>query len=247
MKLYRIRNWSDLFENNRTRELKHMAWVPVPNRHDGDGYTTLVSRKNGAAIYGAWMVILQVASRCDPRGTLLRAPQKPHDAASIARITRLPEADIQAALDACTTETQWLEVEDIPTIPQEGAVKPQEGAPIPQDTAQERNGKNRTEQNGKNVWVACPEQLRLNALFKRRPTTKWSADELSAWKSITPLDNEDFTAVERFHATPGTYHRKDLLTLLRHWGEEVDRARQSDHKPIPEPKQIQESITVKML
>lgn len=179
MKLYRIRNWSDLFENNRTRELKHMAWVPVPNRHDGDGYTTLVSRKNGAAIYGAWMVILQVASRCDPRGTLLRAPQKPHDAASIARITRLPEADIQAALDACTTETQWLEVEDIPTIPQEGAVKPQEDAPIPQGGAQEGNGKNGTELNGISTLSGKPDGAAIKKPRGLHPDTESVLDYLN--------------------------------------------------------------------
>ncbi len=34
-----IRNWSENFENNRTRDLKEMKWIPVPNKHDGDGYT----------------------------------------------------------------------------------------------------------------------------------------------------------------------------------------------------------------
>ena len=50
----RIRNWKDHFENNRTRELKTMAWVPVPNRMDDLGYIRLVTHPNGAAHLGAW-------------------------------------------------------------------------------------------------------------------------------------------------------------------------------------------------
>lgn len=217
----------------------------MPNKQDGDGYTLVMQEKDGAAILGAWTTLLQVASKCDPRGTLMRDCKIPHDAVSLSRITRIPEAVFQRALKILSAQdVMWLDVNVLDGAPHVPAPKCD---PSTAPECLEGNGKNRIEQNGKNVWVACPEQLRLNALFKRRPTTKWSTDELSAWKSITPLDDEDFTAVERFHATPGTYHRKDLLTLLRHWGEEVDRARQSDHKPIPEPKQIQESITVKML
>jgi len=142
MKLYKIRDWSELFENNRTRDMKAMAWIPVPNNHDGYGYTTVVGRKNGAAIYGAWMVILQVASKCEPRGTLLRSPQQPHDAASISRMTRIPEQDIQNALDICSEETQWLEVTEVVQIPHLPAEIPHPPAerppPSPQATDEER-------------------------------------------------------------------------------------------------------------
>jgi len=89
---YRIRNWDKHFENNRTRELKKLDWVPVPNKHDGDGFTELLDHKNGMAHYGAWHLILQVASKCDPRGTLLRDSAEgckiPHTPQSLARITR---------------------------------------------------------------------------------------------------------------------------------------------------------------
>jgi hypothetical protein len=36
MTVYRIRNWSELYENNRTRQLVDMQWVPIPNKHDGN-------------------------------------------------------------------------------------------------------------------------------------------------------------------------------------------------------------------
>src|SRR4051812_22998280 len=107
MTIYRIRNWGSLYENNRTRELKVMAWVPIPNRQDGDGYTLLVERDNGAALFGCWIAVLQVASRCEPRGTLMRDAETPHDAASLSRMTRLPKAIIENMLLVCSSETKW--------------------------------------------------------------------------------------------------------------------------------------------
>jgi hypothetical protein len=106
--VYHIVGWDELYENNRTRELKHLQWVLVPNRHDGDGYTLLVDRPNGAAFLGAWLAILQVASKCDPRGTLLREGAVPHDAGSIARITRLPRELLAEAIEVLVNECKWL-------------------------------------------------------------------------------------------------------------------------------------------
>ena len=121
-----------------------MNWVPVPNNHDGDGYTALASQKNGAAMLGGWLVILQVASRCDPRGTLLRSCKLPHNSESIARITRLPSDVIESTLCFCSSVIHWIDVEDFTTITHECAVIPQEGAVIPQEGAlkgMEGNGK----------------------------------------------------------------------------------------------------------
>jgi hypothetical protein len=72
MTTYRIKDWHVNFENNRTRELKVLTWVPMPNKHDGDGYTELLDHADGAAHYGVWAILVQIASKCDPRGTLLR-------------------------------------------------------------------------------------------------------------------------------------------------------------------------------
>ena len=129
MTLYRIRDWPHLFENNRTRELKKLDWIPVPNKHDGDGFTDLISRPNGPALFGAWILILQLASKCDPRGTLIRNPASscgniaskrgvvpmPHTAATISRITRCPEDLIQHCLEVLTGEIGWIDSIDMET------------------------------------------------------------------------------------------------------------------------------------
>lgn len=91
--ILRVRNWDAHYEVNRTRCLKTTLWVPVPNRLDNDGYLELVTHASGAAHLGAWLSLLQVASRCKPRGTLVRDDGSPHSVETLARITRLP-ADV---------------------------------------------------------------------------------------------------------------------------------------------------------
>ncbi len=97
--LLKIADWDDLYEINRTREMKRMKWVPVPCKFDGDGYTELVTRhKNGAAHYAAWMAFLLSAARSEERGTLTRSSGKPHDTETISAITRIPKSVLDEAL-----------------------------------------------------------------------------------------------------------------------------------------------------
>lgn len=112
-----ITDWDKHYENNRTRDLKQMTWVPMPVKHDGDGYTELLDHPNGAAHFGAWCALVQVAARCGTRGTLLRGGGMAHDPGSLARMTRIPEK-------------VWLEV--LPRLVSIGWI---EGYEIPQGSA----------------------------------------------------------------------------------------------------------------
>lgn len=89
--MLKIRDWESTFENNRSREVKKLTYVCVPNKLDGDGFTELLDHKDGAAHYGCWVALLAVASRCEPRGTLSRDGARPHNVASLSRITRISE------------------------------------------------------------------------------------------------------------------------------------------------------------
>ena len=146
--MLRVTDWNTAHENNRTRELKRLDWVPVPNRFDGDGYTALVDHEDGASHLGAWVVILEVASRCDPRGTLIRSDGTPHSAVSLSRMSRLPVAVFEAAIPRLI-KIGWLTEaperkgnkripQDDAGIPQDDATLSQEGAGIPQDGAASR-------------------------------------------------------------------------------------------------------------
>ncbi len=153
IKVLRIKDWDALYENNRTRELKTLDWFPMRNKHDGDGFTELLDHPNGIAHYGAWVLILQVASkcrevalrcnhpappcgetipqnpapgcdnpalRCGGRGTLLREGARPHDAKSLARVTRGNEAIFNEVIPRLL-EMQWLEIIEVTQLPQNPA------------------------------------------------------------------------------------------------------------------------------
>jgi len=153
-KVLRVVDWLLNFENNRSRELKKLDWVPVPNKHDGDGLTMLLEHENGAAHFGAWNMIIQVASKCDPRGTLVRHGGKIHDSASLSRMTRIPREIFDEVIPRLVDdEIGWLEyvsLSDVVTFPHEDAGPTHDDAEISQETAQKgREGKGRERREGK--------------------------------------------------------------------------------------------------
>lgn len=107
MTVYRVASWDTIYENNRSRTVKDLAWVPIPNKHDGERYSRLMLRKDAAQIFAAWILILQVASRCQDRGTLLRSDQTAHDSESLSVKTRAPKAWFDCALPVLV-EMKWL-------------------------------------------------------------------------------------------------------------------------------------------
>lgn len=79
-----------------------------------------------------------------------------------------------------------------------------------------------------------PEQAEIGSWFNRRPTTPWSEKALKAWAKVPkPIDPDDWQALRWFYTQSGCgYLRRDLLTLLNNWSEEIDRAKnfQPDRK-----------------
>lgn len=156
--MYRIKDWHSTFENNRSRELKRLDWVPVPNTMDTGGYIELVEEHpNGAAHFGAWMAIVEIASRQKTRGMLPQLPAGiPHSDAAIARllsrISRIPAIVFMELLPRLLDPNiGWIEQADqiqhdasikeekpsarTATIPHEGAGIPHDDATIPHEGA----------------------------------------------------------------------------------------------------------------
>jgi len=107
--VYRIANWDELFENSRTRQMKTMRWAPIPNKLDGDGYTELIEgHTRGVMHYACWVTLVLVASRCTPRGSLVRANGQTHSPTTLARMTRM-ETDLIAETIRRVIEIGWLE------------------------------------------------------------------------------------------------------------------------------------------
>lgn len=83
-----VADWGRMFENNRSRIVKRLDWIRMPNRHDGSTYAEIIEGPHGEAVYGCWSLVVQVASKCHPRGTLVRSDGQAHDAQSLARAVR---------------------------------------------------------------------------------------------------------------------------------------------------------------
>ena len=155
-KVLRIKNWANLYENNRSRELRHLDWVPIPNRMDSDDYTFLVSRPDGAACLGAWWAIVCIASRCDVRGTLLRSNGEPHTPHSLARMSHLPATLFEQTIPLFLS-APWMEEIDVDSItckiPHDDATIPHDDATIPHSPAilarAQRRERKGTEGNGR--------------------------------------------------------------------------------------------------
>jgi hypothetical protein len=85
-----------------------MRWVAIPNKHDGKSYRRVTRGEDGAALYGAWCLIVQVASKCPVRG-FLADHDGPLDAIDLSDKTCIPESIFQRALEILTSPAiGWL-------------------------------------------------------------------------------------------------------------------------------------------
>lgn len=94
----RIRDWDEHYERSDTRKCRRAQWVPVPNKWDGKGFKRLMRHRNREALFGAWILILEVASRCPTRGLLVDA-DGPLTAKDIADKTDSRESIIAEAIE----------------------------------------------------------------------------------------------------------------------------------------------------
>lgn len=101
--IYYIRNWSTHYEKSQSRRVDAMTWVALPNKHDGLSYRRLMQQPNALTVYGAFVLIVQVASKCKVRG-VLADDCAALTAEDIALKTGATEQQIQDALDMLSTD-----------------------------------------------------------------------------------------------------------------------------------------------
>jgi hypothetical protein len=135
--LYTIRNWSEKYENAGSRKVNGpLDWFACPTKHDGLSYRRLMKRKDGMALYGAWIQIVAVAAKCEPRGTL-KSDDGPLTAEDIALKTGGDENTLKTALQVFSSkEVPWLTGSTLPVHPDELALQDR--------TVQDRTGQNIT-------------------------------------------------------------------------------------------------------
>lgn len=106
--VYRVKDWEP-FETAQSKNYKTLNWVCLTNKHDGGGYRRLMAREDCASLYGAWMLIVTVASKCEPRGTLTN-DGKPLTAEDLHYRTGAPIEVFEMAFKVLSTpEINWLE------------------------------------------------------------------------------------------------------------------------------------------
>jgi hypothetical protein len=144
--MWRVKNWDTIYENNRSRVIENTSWVPIPNKHDSDGYTLVIEHDHGAMHYGAWCALVQVASKCKPRGTLVR-DGKPHTAESLARQTKIPASVFREAIPRfLSPEIGWLEEVNVSRA--SGGRQATDASLLSDFFSMSSNGTERTERNG---------------------------------------------------------------------------------------------------
>lgn len=114
-KTYRIKDWQKHYENNKSREREVCSWCPIPNKQDGLGYGRLLQEKDGAALYGAFLAVVLVASKQGrPRDGYLtgtgRAEDGPLSSEDLAIVTKVQEPIIRRMLDVVScANIGWIE------------------------------------------------------------------------------------------------------------------------------------------
>ena len=134
--IYSIRNWETIYENHGTRKVRQLTWVATPNKHDGRGFRRLMRMSNGLALYGAWHLILQVASKMPQRGVLADI-DGPLTAQDIADKTGAPVDLVALSLEACSSpEIGWIDRDGSRKKQRGTASHPDVAAQSPGDAAQ---------------------------------------------------------------------------------------------------------------
>lgn len=118
MQVYTVARWKELYETRDTRRKARgkLPWVKAPTNFAAEHYAELVEGPGGAARYGVWCAIRGLAALCcedgwHRDGRLVRDDGSPHDAASIARITRLPREAVEDAIPVLI-RIGWLEISE---------------------------------------------------------------------------------------------------------------------------------------
>lgn len=114
--IWRVKDWEELYERGE-KKIRKMEYVLVPNKHDGYGFRCLMAEPDRMALLGSWLLLLQVASKANPRGYLVRATGEPHTPESIAKMTGGRADVIRRALEVLSRdEILWIEEVDTQSL-----------------------------------------------------------------------------------------------------------------------------------
>jgi hypothetical protein len=101
--LYSIRDWDEHFEVAQSRKAKRThSWVALPTKHDGKSFRRIMLLPDGPEIYGAWVLLVQIAAKCPTRG-ILADKDGPLDEADFHIKTGAPQTLFSKALNVLSS------------------------------------------------------------------------------------------------------------------------------------------------
>jgi hypothetical protein len=194
--LYTIRDWERNFmvaqnrKGSRDHSAKPLAWFATRTKHDGKTFRRLMREKNGMEIYGAWMLILQVAAKCPTHG-VLADEDGPLTAEDLALKTGGDEKVFLAALELLSSERfAWITstlVDRAPTLVDQAPTK----VSLHNITVHNTTVQNKTEQNTTPAAVAAGPTARFADFWKVYPRKTGKLKAEKAWKSATRKADAD--------------------------------------------------------
>lgn len=115
----KISRWQELYENSESRKLKRLNWIPIPNNHDGEKYAEMMEEEHGLIIFACFVLMLQVASKCKPRGSLIRDDGTTYNSIGLSRKTRGKKEWFDIAIPFLL-KIGWIEISgESPDVPGE--------------------------------------------------------------------------------------------------------------------------------
>ena len=209
----RIENWNETFESADSRKRQRLGWFLSPTGCESKGYRKRMrSGTDGVIALGVFQALCQVMGTLGKSirktGMLVNSDGSPMDFEDLAEMTRL-DVDVLTEAIEMLVSVGWLSTD------KERVVNPHAGGmPVAcrshADGVPENSGFVQGEGQGEGEvktkqkesdWNPCNTMLRLGALFKRRPSTRWSDKELKAFRKLE-IEQDDLALVERFHADP---------------------------------------------
>jgi hypothetical protein len=173
--------------------------------------------------------MIQVASKCQPRGSLVRDDGTPMSLRAISLKTRANLKWFEYAIPKLL-EVGWIQAlttECHPVAPERQATDADMTPPC--EERREENGKkeeNSLAHSGRKK--AIPDSvLEAFTSIGRRKTTAWSDKELTAYRKLRLTEEDVIQHLALFAKARSAgwgYHRKDTVTLLNNWQTEVERA-----------------------
>lgn len=78
---------------------------------------------DGSTIFAGWILLLEIASKCTPRGSLIRGNGLPHNVTTLSAKCHCPARWFELAISYLEANTDWIEVEMVMPERQDTAIQ----------------------------------------------------------------------------------------------------------------------------